>query len=81
MVDVTMAFKLPEERDEYKKALRGADFYFACLSFKEYLREQIKYHDEEMADIEFATFEKIRDKFDKIVTEETDLNNWEDFIQ
>jgi predicted DNA-binding protein len=80
MPKVTIEFQLPEERNEYKQAMNSKDFYFACLGFKEYLREQIHHHSEEMSDLEFATFEKIRDKFDKIVTEETDLNNWEEFI-
>jgi len=56
----TLTFKLPEDRDEHRLALHGADFYCVLFGFDSYLRACQRYG-HGFKDVDDAV-EKIREK-------------------
>jgi hypothetical protein len=64
----TLTFNLPEDNEEFNRAVKAADYYVCLFEFHQYLRTQLKY-DEQLLDIERSTFERIREEFNGILTE------------
>jgi hypothetical protein len=63
----TLTFNLPEDNEEFNRAVKSADYYLSIFEFYQYLRREIKYH--ELSDIERDTFERILKEFNEILTE------------
>lgn len=80
MQKVNLSFDMPEDKDELKAALYGKDFYFACLHFDNYLREQIKNYSDNMSDEQLQALERIREEFNDIVSAQTDLDDWANWL-
>ena len=64
----TLTFNLPEEQSEFNDAVKGTDYIYALNKIKEYLRSELKYN-QNLTDIEYKTIEKVREEFNKILTE------------
>jgi hypothetical protein len=64
----TLTFNLPEDNEEFNRAVKAADYYVCLFDFYQYLRTQLKYN-EQLSDIERDTFERIREEFKEILTE------------
>ena len=64
----TLTFNLPEEQDDFNNAVKGTDYIYALNKIKEYLRSELKYN-QNLTDIEYKTIEKVREEFNKILTE------------
>lgn len=45
MPRATLAFKLPEEAEEFKCAIQSEALFCAVIAFDEYLREKLKFAD------------------------------------
>jgi hypothetical protein len=68
----TLIFKIPEEQSEFNDAIRGSDYLYALNKIREYLRSELKYN-EQLNDLERHAFEKIREEFNGILTD-NDIN-------
>ena len=64
----TLTFNIPEDNEEFNRAVKAADYYVCLFDFYQYLRTQLKYN-EQLSDIERDTFETIREEFNEILTE------------
>jgi hypothetical protein len=64
----TLTFNLPEDNEEFNRAVKAADYYVCLFDLFQYLRREIKYN-EQLSDIERNTFERIREEFNGILTE------------
>jgi hypothetical protein len=64
----TLTFNLPEDNEEFNRAVKSADYYVCLFDLFQYLRREIKYN-EQLSDIERDTFERIREEFNGILTE------------
>jgi hypothetical protein len=64
----TLTFNLPEDNEEFNRAVKAADYYVCLFDLFQYLKREIKYN-EQLPDIERDTFEKIREEFNGILTE------------
>ena len=80
MPKIKLEYDLPEERDDFKLAINGNDFYNTLLGFSNYLREQLKYHGDELSDGQYELLEKIRDKFNEIICDETNISDIHSFV-
>ncbi len=81
MPKIIMEFNLPEDEDDYKMAAHGADFYFAIGDFDDYLREQIKYNSEKYSGKQYKLLEDIRDKFNEIISDRTNISDFSNFVR
>jgi len=63
-----LEFNIPEDNEEFNRAIKAADYYVSLFEFYQYLRRELKY-DEQLSDIERDTFERIREEFNGILTE------------
>lgn len=61
-----LEFNLPEEANEHKQAVQGADWEYALFELDQHLRGLVKYGDDE-ALADFA--QKIRDRLYEILNE------------
>ena len=59
----------------------GDDFYYSLINYEKYLKDKIDHHSEEMADIELATFETVRNKLHEIIYEQTGISDIVGFVQ
>ena len=64
----TLTFNLPEDNEEFNRAVKSADYYVCLFDLFQYLRREIKYN-EQLSDIERDTFERILEEFNEILTE------------
>jgi hypothetical protein len=64
----TLTFNLPEDNEEFNRAVKAADYYVCLFEIYQYLRREIKYN-EQLSDIEINIFKKIREEFNGILTE------------
>jgi hypothetical protein len=47
MPEATLKFQLPEEEEEFKRAVKATDLALALLDMQDYLRNQLKHEVEE----------------------------------
>jgi len=80
MPKIKLEYELPDERDDFRLAINGHDFYFVIIEFDNYLREQLKYHSEELSDGQFQLLEEIRDKFNEIIRDGTNISDIHSFV-
>lgn len=66
----TLEFNLPEENEEFNDSLEGRKWKSFAISFAEYLRQQVKYCEEEYTDDQYKTLEKIREQFYELLNED-----------
>jgi len=66
----TLEFNLPEENEEFKDSLEGGKWKSFAISFSEYLRQQVKYCEEDYTDDQYKTLEKIREQFYELLNED-----------
>jgi hypothetical protein len=64
----TLTFNLPEDNEEFNRAVKAADYYVCLFEFHQYLRTQLIYA-QQFSDIERDTFERILKEFNEILTE------------
>jgi hypothetical protein len=64
----TLTFNLPEDNEEFNRAVKSADYYVCIFDLFQYLKREMKYN-EQLSDIERDTFERIREEFKEILTE------------
>jgi hypothetical protein len=64
----TLTFNLPEDNEEFNRAIKAADYYVCLFDLFQYLKREIKYN-EQLSDIERSTFETIKEEFNGILTE------------
>ncbi len=64
----TLTFNLPEDNEEFNRAIKSVDYYVCLFEIYQYLKREIKY-DEQLSDIERDTFERILKEFNGILTE------------
>jgi len=67
-MEAILKFNLPEEQSEFNDAVRGTDYLYALNKIREYLRSELKYN-EQLTDLERKVFEKIREEFNGILTD------------
>jgi hypothetical protein len=63
-----LEFNLPEDNEEFNRAVKSADYYVCLFDFNQFIRRELKYN-EQLSDIERSTFETIREEFNGILTE------------
>lgn len=63
-----LEFNLPEDNEEFNRAVKAADYYVCLFDLFQYLKREMKYN-EQLSDIERSTFERIREEFNEILTE------------
>jgi hypothetical protein len=63
-----LEFNLPEDNEEFNRAVKSVDYYVSLFEIYQYLRREMKYN-EQLSDIERDTFERIIEEFNKILTE------------
>lgn len=61
---VSIRFDLPEESDEHRAALQGADLKSAIEEFDAHLREKIKHSDEDDCEIYDAIHDTLHELLD-----------------
>jgi hypothetical protein len=64
----TLTFNIPEDNEEFNRAIKAADYYVCLFDFYQYLRREIKYN-EKLSEIERQTIEKVIEEFNGILTE------------
>ncbi len=64
----TLTFNLPEDNEEFNRAVKSADYYVCLFDLFQYLKREIKYN-QQLSGIEINTFEKIIEEFNGILTE------------
>jgi len=64
----TLEFNIPEDNEEFNRAVKSADYYVCLFDLFQYLKREIKYN-QQLSDIERNTFERIREEFNGILTE------------
>jgi len=64
----TLEFNIPEDNEEFNRAVKAADYYVCIFDLFQYLKREMKYN-EQLSDIERSTFERIREEFNEILTE------------
>ena len=58
---VVLIFNIPDDRDEYRLAEKGKDFYLAMYDYSQYLRTEWKHGNYD--DKEFEVLDKIKEQF------------------
>jgi hypothetical protein len=58
----TLEFNLPEDRDDFKYATNGFNYYMALVEMDEWLRSEYKYNDKE-------EMYEVREKLREIILE------------
>jgi hypothetical protein len=64
----TLTFNLPEDNEEFNRAVKSADYYVCLFDFNQFIRRELKYN-EQLSDIERSIFETIKEEFNGILTE------------
>lgn len=60
MPKVTLAYMLPEEKEEFELAMKGIDNFAVVENMDDYLRAKLKYQD--LTETEAKIYQEIRDK-------------------
>lgn len=65
---VKLIFNLPEDLDDYKMANNASSMYSSIWEMDQWLRSEIKYNGK-LTDDQHESYEKCRDKLNKILIE------------
>ena len=67
MPRATLSYKLPEEKEEHRLALKGVDYCIALENLRNYLRGKVKYesHPPELSVIYEELYQKVNDEIDE----------------
>lgn len=63
-----LEFNFPEDKDEFKLAFNGPQYFYVLWDFDQYLRGEMKYNDD-LTDEEYNTYDKIREKLYDIMSD------------
>lgn len=64
-----LEFNLPEDQDEFNRAVQGGDWRHVVWEVDQYLRSEIKYAPEGTDPVKIRAYEKIRKQLNKSVIE------------
>jgi len=62
----TLEFNLPEDNEEFNRAVKSADYYVCLFDFYQYLRREMKYN-ESLSEKERNIILKVIDTFNEIL--------------
>jgi len=65
---LTLHFDLPEDRDAYRMAFSGPDYYFSLLDLDNWLRNEIKYR-EDLSDETRGIYERVREVMGEVMAD------------
>jgi len=69
MAKVILEFDSLEEADDLKSALDGCKWKSVAWDMQQYLRNKLKYADEDMSDETYEVFEKVQQELNTIISE------------
>jgi len=69
MSTLTLTFELPEEASEAEFAIHGNEYNIVLWSLDQWLRDQIKYHDDSYTEAESKLLEAVRKKLFELLEE------------
>lgn len=67
MPRATLSFNLPEESEEHLSSIQGADWKIAVWELDQYLRNKIKYADDNTPPLFTEALQMVRDELSSIV--------------
>ena len=75
----TLEYNLPDEQDEFEKAVNGGKYAYIIWEIDHFLRANTKYAPDSMPDEVHKAYEDTRDKLRSLLTEH-DLSIWENSL-
>ena len=69
MAKVIIEFDSLEEAEDLKSALDGYKWKLVAWEMQQYLRNKLKYADEDMSDETYEVLEKVQQEFNTIISE------------
>ena len=65
----TLEYDLPDEQEEFEKAVNGGRYAYVIWQLDQYLRANTKYAPDSMPDEVYKAYENTRDKLRSLLTE------------
>ena len=62
MMEATLKFNLPEERDDFEIAVKAGDMHYVLWEFKQFMRDELKYN-HSLTKKEIELTERYQEKF------------------